>query len=392
MQESEFQRVLKHFRPRGKGEGAGNRHVTSAVAEPSLHSAPGRVDWVDYAKGICIVMVVMMHSVLGVELAAGQTGFMHHLVISAKPFRMPDFFLISGLFLSVVIDRDWRIYLDRKVVHFAYFYVLWVTIQFGFKAPSFAAETSWSHVGFIYLESFIEPFSTLWFIYLLPVFFVVTKATRKMPPIAIWAVLAFLESAHVATGWTVIDEFCARFVYFYSGYLFAHYVFALSDQARAHPALALAGLALWALVNGGLVVSGLSEWPLISLTLGFSGACAIVTMRTLLARAHWLNFLRFCGEHTIVIYLAFLLPMAATRTLLLQAGLIHDVGTISLVVTVVGAAGSVAIWRIALALRANFLFERPAAFWIPPKKPQAALQAATSRLSSPGMTGRPSTP
>ena len=89
----------------------------------------------DYAKGICIVMVVMMHSVLGVEAAAGQTGFMHVLVTFAKPFRMPDFFLISGLFLSVVIDRDWRTYLDRKVVHFAYFYVLWVTIQFGFKAP-----------------------------------------------------------------------------------------------------------------------------------------------------------------------------------------------------------------------------------------------------------------
>ena len=35
------------------------------------------IDWVDYAKGICIVMVVMMHSVLGVEVAAGQTGFMH---------------------------------------------------------------------------------------------------------------------------------------------------------------------------------------------------------------------------------------------------------------------------------------------------------------------------
>jgi hypothetical protein len=43
---------------------------------------PVRVDWVDYAKGICIVMVVMMHSVLGVELAAGQTGFMHPLVES----------------------------------------------------------------------------------------------------------------------------------------------------------------------------------------------------------------------------------------------------------------------------------------------------------------------
>ena len=98
----------------------------------------------DYAKGICIVMVVMMHSVLGVEVAAGQTGFMHAFVAFAKPFRMPDFFLISGLFLAVVIDRDWRTYLDRKVVHFAYFYVLWVTIQFGFKAPGFAAESGWA--------------------------------------------------------------------------------------------------------------------------------------------------------------------------------------------------------------------------------------------------------
>jgi uncharacterized membrane protein YcfT len=349
---------------------------TSAIAARSVPSAPGRVDWVDYAKGICIVMVVMMHSVLGVEAAAGQTGFMHYVVMFAKPFRMPDFFLISGLFLPVVIDRDWRTYLDRKVVHFAYFYALWVTIQFGFKASSFAAETSWSHVGFLYLESFIEPFGTLWFIYLLPVFFVVTKATRRMPPLAIWGVAALLETAHVATGWTAIDEFCARFVYFYSGYLCADYVFALSDRARARPALALALLTLWALVDGSLVKFGFSQWPLISLALGLVGACAIITIGTLLARAHWLTFLRFFGEHSIVIYLAFFLPMATTRTLLLKTGLIHNIGVISLVVTVVGVAGALAIWRIALRTGANFLFERPAAFWIAPKKASKALQAA----------------
>src|ERR1700719_3484098 len=189
-----------------------------------------RIDWVDYAKGICIVMVVMMHSVLGVELPAAQTGFMNPLVAFAKPFRMPDFFLISGLFLSVVIDRDWRIYLDRKVVHFAYFYVLWVTIQFGFKAPAFATEAGWAHVGFEYLEAFIEPFGTLWFIYLLPVFFVVIKLTRNFSPILVWLIAAALEMTHVATGWTVIYDFCARFVYIYSGYLFANHVFALSDR------------------------------------------------------------------------------------------------------------------------------------------------------------------
>jgi uncharacterized membrane protein YcfT len=348
---------------------------TPAATERSAVTG-GRVDWVDYAKGICIVMVVMMHSVLGVEKAADQTGFMHLVVMFAKPFRMPDFFLISGLFLSVVIDRDWRTYLDRKVVHFVYFYLLWVTIQFGFKAPSLAAESSWSQVPLLYLEAFIEPFGTLWFIYLLPIFFVVTKLTRGIPPLAIWMFAAALETMHPVTEWTAIDEFCARFVYFYSGYLLADYVFALSDRARAKPALALAGLALWAFVNGGLVELGYSEWPVISLALGFSGACAIIVTGTLLARMHWLNFLRFCGEHSIVIYLAFFLPMAATRALLLRAGIIHDIGTISLIVTIVGVIGSLLIWRGALALHANFLFERPKAFWIAPNKAGPVLQAA----------------
>jgi uncharacterized membrane protein YcfT len=261
-------------------------------------------------------------------------------------------------------------------VHFAYFYVVWVTIQFGFKAPSFAAETSWHHVGLLYLESFIEPFGTLWFIYLLPIFFVVTKLTRKVPPLAIWLVAAALETARITTGWTVIDEFSSRFVYFYSGYLFAPYVFALSDRARKHPALALAALATWALVNAGLVAWGASEWAIVSLLLGFAGACAIITMGTLLARANWMNALRFCGEHSIVIYLAFFLPMATTRTLLLRSGIIPDIGTVSLIVTVAGVLGALAIWQIALRLNARFLFERPDAFWIAPKKAGVRLQAA----------------
>ena len=344
---------------------------TSAGPERST-----RIDWVDYAKGICIVMVVMMHSVLGVEKAAGDTGFMHAFVMFAQPFRMPDFFLISGLFLSVVIDRDWRTYLDRKVLHFAYFYVLWMTIQFGFKAPGFAAESGWRHVGLLYLESLIEPFGTLWFIYLLPVFFVVTKLTRNIPPQAIWAAAAALEMMHIATGWTVIDEFCARFVYFYSGYWFAASVFAVSDRARARPVLAIAGLVLWTLVNGALVEFGYSEWPLVSLALGLAGAGAIIVTGTLLARAQWLNFLRYCGEHSIVIYLAFFLPMAATRTVLLKTGVISDIGTISLIVTIAGVAGAILIWRVATAAGGRFLFERPGAFWIAPNKAGPRLQAA----------------
>jgi uncharacterized membrane protein YcfT len=174
----------------------------------------------------------------------------------------------------------------------------------------------------------------------------------------------------------LIDEFASRFDYIYSGYLFANYVFALSDRARAYPVLALAGLALWAVTDAGLVYTGASEWPVISLALGLAGACAIITIGTLLAKMQWLDFLRYFGEHSIVIYLAFFLPMAATRTLLLKTGVIHDIGTMSVIVTAVGVVGSIAIWWATRGTRLGFLFERPDAFWIAPKKRAVTLQAA----------------
>src|SRR6266850_6877386 len=152
----------------------------------TIDTTEQRVGWVDYAKGFCIVFVVMMHSTLGVGNTLGQEGWLHSVVAFAKPFRMPDFFLISGLFLARVIERDWRTYLDRKVIHFAYFYVLWVTIQFAFKAPGLAAEHGMLGVAKLYAEAFIEPFGTLWFIYLLPIFFVVTKFSRGVPMLVIW--------------------------------------------------------------------------------------------------------------------------------------------------------------------------------------------------------------
>jgi uncharacterized membrane protein YcfT len=323
-------------------------------------SHQGRVGWVDYAKGVCIVMVVMMHSTLGVELAAGAKGFMHHVVEFARPFRMPDFFLISGLFLARVIDRDWRDYLDRKVVHFAYFYVLWVTIQFAFKAPMFAAEQGWGGVALSYLEAFIEPFGTLWFIYLLPIFFVTIKLTRNVPWPLIWLVGAGLEMAHIDTGWTAVDEFARRFIYIYSGYVFATQVFAFSAAVQRRPRAALLGLGCWALINGALVTAGLAALPLISLALGLAGALGVISVAALLATRDLFAPLRYCGKNSIVIYLAFFLPMAATRIALLKTGLIADLGVVSLIVTLIGVIGALAWYWAVRETRFRFLFERPA--------------------------------
>ena len=47
------------------------------------NSLPARVDWVDYGKGICILLVVMWHSTLGVEAAARRGVPFQHGDLSA---------------------------------------------------------------------------------------------------------------------------------------------------------------------------------------------------------------------------------------------------------------------------------------------------------------------
>ncbi|TYC54079.1 acyltransferase family protein [Rhodobacterales bacterium] len=323
--------------------------------------AEQRVDWVDTAKGICIIFVVMMHSVLGVEAAADRTGWMHAVVAFAAPFRMPDFFLISGLFLSNVIKRDWKLYLDRKVVHFAYFYILWMTIQFLVKVPVFTGELGARGAFEFYLLSFVQPFGTLWFIYMLPVFFVVTKLLhgRGVPWQLVVAVAAGLQIAPIHTGWLLVDEFASRFVYFYSGYVFAPQILRLAGWARERIGVSLALLLVWALVNGGLVHAGMSALPGIGLLLGVAGAGAIILTSALIVTWGQLRFLQHFGENSIVIYLAFFFPMALARVVLLKLGIL-DVGTTSLVVTIVAVVSPMVLfWLIRRTGIGWFLFRRP---------------------------------
>ena len=63
--------------------------------------------------------------------------------------------------------------------------------------------------------------------------------TRPLPPLFIWLAAAALEIAPIETGSVIIDEFASRFVYFYTGYLFAPAIFRLAANVRMRPVGAL---------------------------------------------------------------------------------------------------------------------------------------------------------
>jgi uncharacterized membrane protein YcfT len=203
---------------------------------------------------------------------------------------------------------------------------------------------------------------------------VVVKLARRVPVAAVWTIGAALEIAHVSTGWTGIDEFAARFVYFYTGYILARQVFAFTARAQTQPWLALGLIALWGVINGAAVFAGYATLAFASLALGLVGAAAVATVSSLMAMHDIFRPLRYCGRNSIVIYLAFFLPMAAMRALLLKSGWIADVGTMSVIITTAGVLGSLALFWAVRDSWAGFLFARPARFSLAPKR--TALQPA----------------
>lgn len=345
-----------------------------------VHIESGRVEWVDYLKGFCILFVVMLHSVEGVEKAVGEIGWMHLFVDISQPMRMPAFFLASGLFFMRSVDKPRSQFFDSKLLHFGYFYVLWLTIQFAFKAPGMAAEGGVAAPLENYLLAFVQPFGTLWFIYILPVFFIACRLTRNLAPEKVLAVALALQIMPIHTGSMIIDPFASYFLWFFIGYAYSRLVFRLADDAGERPLLFFVATivivaATWFLATWKFPLSILPDWlvvgsrypefaasmlPGVSLVLGFGGIVALVSISVLLANLKIGESIRWCGAHSIVIYLAFFLPMAVTRAVLVKLDIIADVGTMSLLVWIAAVTGPVILfWCIQKTGVGGFLFERP---------------------------------
>lgn len=330
-----------------------------------------RVPWVDFAKTWSIALVVVMHATVDVGLQIGGTGWLHSVVAFAKPFRMPNFFLVSGLFLGRIVDRPWREFLDKRVLHFVYFYALWLFIELLTKAVHLGIANPPALLA-TYFWSFVEPFSSMWFIQVLPFFYVAARLVRRLPvPFVLVAAVALhiLAAAYPSgsvyalyatmTPSTIVNSFCMFFVYFLAGHLYRDRLFAFAKWATARPAAIAAALLVWALAEEMAVRLGWQDRSGVTLLLGFAGGLAVIALSTLVARARALRPLAYCGRHSLVVYLAFYAPMAATRLLLARTGLVTDVGLASIVVTTVAVAFPLALEALTRDTPLAFLFARP---------------------------------
>jgi uncharacterized membrane protein YcfT len=95
----------------------------------TLTSAKPRLEWMDVAKGACIVLVVLHHSAEWYDetLLKHESAFWSYFSIGLRPLRMPLFFMISGMLAASAIHKPLR-QLWSKTGGLYGLYCLWTAI------------------------------------------------------------------------------------------------------------------------------------------------------------------------------------------------------------------------------------------------------------------------
>ena len=134
-------------------------------------SSSSRLAWADTAKGLCMVLVVLVHVHhkyyltldWHISLPAERIWSAVHLVLT--PLRVPLFFAVSGMLAASAITRQWRDIALSRIVQPAYLYILWITLAIALYA---ALGSSIDDISVRSLQDYIEvifvPSSSLWYL------------------------------------------------------------------------------------------------------------------------------------------------------------------------------------------------------------------------------------
>ncbi|MGY1769897.1 acyltransferase family protein [Blastococcus sp. SYSU D00813] len=135
---------------------------------------PFRYDWPDAGRGVCMVLVVLMHTSIWVDaqIGEGHRGLWAEVTGFLAPLRMPLFFVISGFFAARVLSRPLA-KTRRRTVGMVYLYALWTALFLArLWVPGIGPEDP-PNAGGIAL-SILAP-TAFWYLYALPLYFLTAR-------------------------------------------------------------------------------------------------------------------------------------------------------------------------------------------------------------------------
>ena len=203
-----------------------------------------RMQWMDFFRGVCILLVIMMHStaamVAMVSIEAPE--WVQTFNLAMEPFRMTSLMFLSGMLLGKSFGKDTRSYISGKLSLIFWPYVIW----------SFPILY---YMGLLNLEYILKiPISAptlLWYLWFLFAYYMLALVIRRLGlPVLAVAVASLIASLF-------LPDFLrmSRFAYLFFFFLVGHYYMENRQRLPVPAPLAWVCLAL-AAVGSYLNVHG----------------------------------------------------------------------------------------------------------------------------------------
>ncbi|HEJ7039382.1 TPA: acyltransferase [Serratia liquefaciens] len=325
-----------------------------------------REAWVDYAKGVGIILVVFGHVNRGLYSAGIHLSESFYQLTDSViySFHMPLFFFLSGLFFVQSLDRKGKSrFIISKIDTIVYPYIIWSLLQ-GTVEVVLSRYTNNAASLKDLLGLFTHPRAQFWFLYaLFMVFFIATLLYKKNKFNYILPVLIVISA-----GLYVYQDSLSKSYHF--GYITSFMVFFLLGAFAIHYSAAIARINITTSLIAALVFV-LLEWVfhgylgltytdtgLYSMILAIAAIIFIISLSVLLAKAD-IVWLRRLGELSMVIYLMHILAASGLRIVLAKFLHVNNWSAHVLAGTLFGLIVPMVAYYFIQKMHLNFLLERP---------------------------------
>lgn len=280
-----------------------------------------RLAWVDYLKGIAIILVVYRHALLGIE--RGGIAINQHLENANMiffSFRMPLFFILSGIFIGGSLKKKTVAqFIKSKFNLLLYPYIIWTVLQITLQI--IASPLVNANRGLIdYTYIFYQPRNLDQFWYLPALFnatvvYVLLKTIRTPQwlqlalGLGLYFVSPHLESISMLSDWM-------KFYFFFAlGDSISTLFFSGKVQKLLNNPLSLLAVTPAFIVAQSYYVSHAVS-PVLFLLIALTGCVSMFILSFQFQRWQLLAFLRVLGYHSLYIYVMHVMVVGVLRSLL----------------------------------------------------------------------------
>ena len=340
-----------------------------------------RHGWIDYDRGISIILVTYRHCFESMEKAGldlKSHPWLEYINVFFFGFRMPLFFIASGMFFSGSIrNKGWNGYTKNRIQSILYPMLLWGILQISLQIIFSGYTNSKGDVNLnSYLNLIINPRATGQFWYLNALFFVgiiyatlsiflkISSYHQLIIGLLLYAFCGYMHANEVQSGF--LDDICKYYLFFSIGDNISKFM--LSDKANqifTSSKVILPLLIAFVTIQYFFTKTNMKEQdnyyienhqPIFFLIVALVGCALSIAVSFSLKKSEKLSFLRIVGYNSVHIYCMQIIVMAVARIAYMKYLHLSNPSLMAIMILTTGLIVPIFFYNICLRLNAWWFF------------------------------------